>query len=650
MLKKLFAFGLVIMMITSGIVLIIPDNVSSDETLDEYSGYDYYWDDEGGADNLASTDANWYQMFEGTKTDNVKPTEGSHVYINESASAVIWDLTIYIENLTISTGYSGTFIVSSHMSLGSLYVIAGVFSGGTTYYIDISGNCYLNPTTLTNGQTKLNFTGDGTTLYVKNNRFLESRYYGDATVIGAGYAMNLFVDNSTTLTIANNARLGYIAYTATSYCLIYGNLVSVGNGHFRYFYSSSSNQIIPVIYQPQCLITFESVSSGNYYLSQSGNIVGKAITISASTTNAYLTCWTNGYTITAYDGTFSANIRTTLYLNESKIYCGGSFLTSASTVYYGSSSIVCYGSNSVYSVTPAAGANLYNLTINNSARYTLGASFNITSWCALYGSLSLNGYILSAPANVYTSYLPTSVNEGDYYYADIHTNVSFTSSLVTNAAWLDDYLLTNYTKTLIGSPGPSDSGVYYVEYTVSNIISSQTFYWNITVYNSIYCYFNSTPETEMTVGEMYNYHPDIVCNGTYTFGINNNGALVVSNGTGNVTGSPIAGIYNIELYVIDSSGNIAYQNWTLTVLPLTSLWSNDDIVSFAFLVIVMGILTIFNFIGYIKNIFLIQALSIALMIFAIPLIWSGEGPAIAAMIISIVGNLGITISGFFKES
>src|SRR5690606_23582480 len=125
-----------------------------------WTGLSYYWDDGGGSDNKASTASNWYEMNGEIKTNDVVPTENSRVYINESSSAVTWDLTIYIENLTISTGYTGTFTVSSYMSLGSLYVIAGTFSGGTTYYIDIAGNCYLNPTSLTNGQTKLNFTGD----------------------------------------------------------------------------------------------------------------------------------------------------------------------------------------------------------------------------------------------------------------------------------------------------------------------------------------------------------------------------------------------------------------------------------------------------------------------------------------------------------
>jgi len=246
-----------------------------------------------------------------------------------------------------------------------------------------------------------------------------------------------------------------------------------------------------------------------------------------------------------------------------------------------------------------------------------------------------------------------TIGENEYYNGLVWSNVTMvydnTNSLY-NAGFISIIQNSNYSWSLIGTPGPDDSGTYNFNLIFYNAISYKYVNFTLTVENTVYCYINSTPETEMTVGDMYNYHPDIVCNGTYTLGINNNGALVVSNGTGNVTGSPTAGIYNIELYVIDSSGNIAYQNWTLTVLPFTSLWSNDDIVSFSFLVIVMGILTIFNFIGYIKNIFLIQALSIALMIFAIPLIWSGKGPAIAAMIISIVGNLGITISGFFKES
>lgn len=634
---------MVIGLIFSGIIIVVPENTNA-----EYSGLSYYWDDEGGSDNLASTATNWYEMNGEVKTDDIVPSEGSHVYINESASAITWDLTVYIENLTISTGYSGVFTVSSHMSLGSLYVTAGTVSGGTTYYVDIAGNCYLNPTTLTNAQTKLNFTGDGTTIYIKNNRFLEARYYGDATITGTGYSQNLFVDNDTTLTISNGVRLAYVAYTSTSYCLIYGELISVGSGHFRYFYYSSTNQIIPNIYQPLCNVVFESISAGTYYLSQSSNIVTLSLIISASTTNAYLTFWTNGYSLSS-KGTFTANIRTTVYLNSSMVYCGGTITVSSATMYYGTSSIVCYGDDgATYSITVASGASLYNLTINSTARYQLGASFIVTSWCALYGSLSLNGYVLTAPANVYTGYLPTLVNEGDYYYSDIHTNVSFSSTLVTDATWLEEYQLTNFTKTLTGSPDPDDSGVYYVEYTVYNILGSQTFYWNITVENSIYCYFNSTPDTSLTVGEMYNYHPEIVCNGSYAFWINANGALVVSNATGNVTGSPIAGIYDIEMYVTDSSGNIAYQNWTLTVTPFVSEWSNDEIVDIALLVIIMGIITLFNYLGYVKNSFLLQILSFIVFIFVLVPLWPGSEIGGLLVLVFGIGNIGLLIGGLMK--
>ncbi len=640
--KKLLSMIMVIGLIFSCIIIVIPENTNA-----EYSGLSYYWDDEGGSDNLASTATNWYEMNGEVKTDDVAPTPGSYVFINESASDVTWDLTIYIENLTISTGYTGIFTVSSHMSLGSLYVTGGTFSGGTTYYVDIAENCYLNPTTLTNGQTKLNFTGDGTTIFVKNNRFLESRYYGNATITGAGFAMNLFVDNSTSLYIMNNARIGYIAYTATSFCLVYGDLISVGNGHFRYFYYSSSNQLIPNIYQPQCFVTFESISAGTYYLSQTSNIVALALTFSAGTANAYLTFWTNGYSLQS-ERTFTANIKTTIYLNSSMVYCGGSVSVSSATVNYGTSSIVCYGGASTYSITPASGAILYNLTINNTARYNLGASFTVSSWCALYGSLSLNGYDLTAPSNTYTNYLPNSVNEGDFYYSDLHSNVTFSSSLITNATWLEEYILNNYTKTLTGSPGPDASGVYYVEYTVYNILGSQTFYWNITVENSIYCYFNSTPETSLTVGDMYNYHPEIVCNGTYTFWINDNGALVVSNATGNVTGSPIAGIYNIELSVIDSNGNVAYQNWTLTVIPFTDEWTNDRIVDIALLAIIMGIITLFNYLGYVKNSFLLQILSFIVFIFVLVPLWPGSEIGGLLVLVFGIGNIGLLIGGLMK--
>lgn len=172
---------------------------------------------------------------------------------------------------------------------------------------------------------------------------------------------------------------------------------------------------------------------------------------------------------------------------------------------------------------------------------------------------------------------------------------------------------------------------------------------SVSAEDTVFCYFDSIPNTEITTGELYLYHPVVVSNGTYAFYMNNNGALVVSNITGNVTGYPIAGIYDISLYVIDSDGNIAYQNWTLTVSPVVVQWDTDNIMGFIAVIAVMMVLTIFNLIGYIKNIFLIQGLTIALLIFAIPLIWNSEGPSIATILIGTIGNVGMVISGFFKE-
>jgi len=165
---------------------------------------------------------------------------------------------------------------------------------------------------------------------------------------------------------------------------------------------------------------------------------------------------------------------------------------------------------------------------------------------------------------------------------------------------------------------------------------------------SYYCYITSTPELDMIVGEMYNYHPEIVCNGTYTFWMNDNGALVVNNGTGNVTGSPIAGIYNIEMYVLDSSGNIAYQNWTLTVTPAVSEWSNDEIVDIVLLVIIMGIITLFNYLGYVKNLFLLQILSFIVFIFVLVPLWPGSEIGGLLVLVFGIGNIGLLIGGLMK--
>lgn len=644
--KKLLSMIMVIGLIFSGIIIVVPENTNA-----EYSGLSYYWDDEGGSDNLASTATNWYQMNGEVKTDDIVPSEGSHVYINESSSAITWDLTVYIENLTISTGYTGIFTWGAHANINDLYITAGTISGNT-YYVDISGNAYINPTTATTHHGKYNITGDGKTLYYKNSRQLELRIYGNITYTGYAYWCNLFTGNGTTIIIPNEARLGFAQTTLTYMALtLQGTITSTGNGNFVQFYTKADYHDWYGFNNPNCDYVLENSGTiAGFSESLKGDIVAKSITIRDSTPGSTLIAYTNGYKLSSQGTGHTWGVRTTVYLNNSVVYCNGNFAVSASTVYYGTSSIILSGTSG-YTITPASGASLYNLTINASSYYTMGSSFTVTSWCCILGYLSKSTYTLTAPNYVLNSDLETSMGENEYYNGIVWSNVTMVydaSSSTYNATFITIVQNANYSWSIIGTPGPDASGSYSFNLIFSNAIDVKYVNFTLTVENTVYCYFDSEPETDMTVGEMYNYHPEIVCNGTYTFWINSNGALVVSNATGNVTGSPIAGIYNIELRVTDSTGNVAYQNWTLTVKPFVSEWSNDEIVDIALLAIIMGIITLFNYLGYVKNSFLLQILSFIVFIFVLVPLWPGSEIGGLLILVFGIGNIGLLIGGLMK--
>jgi hypothetical protein len=649
MIKKGIAIAVVLMMILSGIVLIVPNTAKA-----EWSGYSYVWDGEG-ANNLASTKENWYEVQGSTITNDIAPTSlGNVIFNGSSIKACTWDITTLIYNFTMAIGYSGALTQSETLNVdeGGIYLTAGSLTLDGKQYIYNKGNFYQNNgNTMTSYRANIVMQGEGKYFTIVS-AIASLRIAGNTTILTS---VTTQTSDTRGQLIIDTGKICTLAIGKTWIFRYYSNTGFYNNGTIKAASGGSATLTINLYNTDrtidfgniQCDIAISSLSvaTGNrkLILSSPLNTTGY-VSVASSHSTYTMELDTNAYNIRV--GGISVGTRGIITPHSNYVYNYGVFDTSMGTWNSSKCHLV---SNGINTFKMGYGQSIYNWTINTSATITLSSNVVVNSWCYLKGWIVSGSYTLTAPMYSTSSTPNTTMNEGELYDFYMVTNVTTQLTIINNyASFLHASADINGNLGLNGLAGPADSGTYAIELRYTNAIGTLYINWTLTVNNTIFCYFDSEPETDMTVGEMYNYHPEIVCNGTYTFWINDNGALVVSNATGNVTGSPIAGIYNIELRVIDSSGNIAYQNWTLTVSPFVSEWSNDKIVDIALLVIIMGIITLFNYLGYVKNSFLLQILSFIVFIFVLVPLWPGSEIGGLLVLVFGIGNIGLLIGGLMK--
>jgi predicted phosphodiesterase len=126
----------------------------------------YVWDGEG-ADNKASTAANWYCVDGGVINNDVLPTSGSAILFNEeSPKNCTWDLAISPYSFTLEYGYTGRVIQASGLHLeigyggywqwggeflqigpvsvaGTTLIDNGLLIGSKNYVWDANGDVYI---------------------------------------------------------------------------------------------------------------------------------------------------------------------------------------------------------------------------------------------------------------------------------------------------------------------------------------------------------------------------------------------------------------------------------------------------------------------------------------------------------------------------
>jgi len=87
---------------------------------------------------------------------------------------------------------------------------------------------------------------------------------------------------------------------------------------------------------------------------------------------------------------------------------------------------------------------------------------------------------------------------------------------------------------------------------------------------------------------------------------------------------------------------------TNDVVPTENEWTNDRVVDIALLVIIMGIITLFNYLGYVKGLFLLQILSFMMFLFVLVPLWPGNEMGGLLVLVFGIGNIGLLIGGLKK--
>lgn len=159
------AVVLAMLMLASALPLLVPSAAAEGEIVPTYT-----WDGEG-ATNLASEAANWRQDIGGVITNDVLPTNNSHIrYDATSVKACTWDLaypSFVAYSFTLATGYSGTVMqgdVDIGIGAGGYTQQTGTLSGNIAKSTYCAGDFIQTSGAITASVLRLVMVGDDTTL------------------------------------------------------------------------------------------------------------------------------------------------------------------------------------------------------------------------------------------------------------------------------------------------------------------------------------------------------------------------------------------------------------------------------------------------------------------------------------------------------
>ena len=155
-----------------------------------------------------------------------------------------------------------------------------------------------------------------------------------------------------------------------------------------------------------------------------------------------------------------------------------------------------------------------------------------------------------------TSPLTTGMIGINYNYASHCTNATY-YNLITNASWLS---IIHTTGALSGIP---TRGIFHVEIIADNGYSYAYQFYNMTVRGKLDP-FTTNPQINALTGFSYTYTAS--CANASSYSLTTNASwLSIGSTTGIITGTPIVGVYQVEIIATNDIGNHTYQFYNLTV-------------------------------------------------------------------------------------
>jgi hypothetical protein len=272
------------------------------------------WDG-GGGDNLASTAANWDL--------DTAPIAGDDVVIAGTKS-ITWDIAVTLGNLTLATGYSGTFTQGA-VDFGYVNYLhqAGTMTGVVTNTQTCSGNWVKPGGSLTADVLRLVLTGESATFSpnIGGPRFHQLVIDGNISLINGGNPwaekLGLNVTSGSSLSIASGSMLQLRLYYGYSY----NNDGTIdGQGIVRYyFYNTNFNLEFG---QVECDVVMELVSAAT--ASRTVTLTADAqlgsLSISSAHASNTITLLCDGHDLVV-DGAVIVGTRATLNSTGVTLYC-----------------------------------------------------------------------------------------------------------------------------------------------------------------------------------------------------------------------------------------------------------------------------------------------------------------------------------------
>lgn len=514
--------------------------------------------------------------------NDTAPSVGNDIVIHYGNKSITWDIGASFGDFLIRSTYTGTITMGASYEVMEFYQASGsTFTASQSYILTVHGN-YSNYGTLTANLLGLNMTGDDKSVYMTGNPS-KVWIYGNTTWSTSNNIRNsLYIASNKTITLVTSLTL-QTQMSGFSYTNL-GSIITPGESYFKFQAGTSGSR---------------TINFGN---------IGACIleTHSASTTSNVITLGT--------ETTFSGNI-----------YIASSHASNTMTLDLGGKNIFCnrvtVGTRGlVVSSLPSSSMGLTTGSSSDCMIINANGVVNATN----ISSITLNGnWDSSAGSWISSSSLVSFIGTGTVKTADGQTFYNLTVGAGASVTQSSNVEVTNW----MAVGGSWNKNGYDL---IAPMYSPVTFI--------------SMPITDITAGQLYSYHPEVSCNGNYTLWLGGDNVLYASNITGNITGYPNAGVYSIILWVEDESRNIAYQNWTLTVSPVTSIWTNDDIMNFIAHWAILLITLMMAFLGYRWNIGFLTVFGFIFYLFAIPYMITGESIDLVAVLGVGLAQIGIIIA------